>query len=151
MDTFTLENAIGYAVNRAALRMKAGLQRAFRAKGHHLTPEHWAVMNCLWEREGATQTEIAERVAKDKTNLTRILDVMERNGLIRRAYHETDRRCYRISLTKRAWKMKDALIAIAEDVNAVATRGLSAADEREIIRLMNTINENLVDWRDQHE
>lgn len=28
---------------------------------------------------------------------------MERNGLIRRDYHETDRRSYRISLTKKAW------------------------------------------------
>ena len=143
MSKFRLEKAIGYVVNRAALRMKAELQRAFKANGYNLTPEHWAVMNCLWERQGATQTEIADSISKDKTNLTRILDVMEKNGLITRQSHETDRRSYRISLTRKAWKMKDQLIAIAEEVSEASTRGLSAKDEREIIRLMNIINENL--------
>ena len=143
MGDFKLERAIGYVVNRAALRMKAELQRAFRAKGYNLTTEHWAVMNCLWEKEGTTQTEIARKIAKDKTNLTRILDVMERNGLIKREYHESDRRSYRIFLTQEAWKMKDELIAIAEEVSLVATRGISAKSEREIIRLMNIINSNL--------
>ncbi len=143
MAPFKLENAIGYVVNRTALRMKAELQRAFRSRGHNLTPEHWAVLNCLWEEEGATQTEIARKTAKDKTNLTRILDVMERNGFIRRKYHESDRRSYRIFLTKKAWKMKDELIAIAQEVMAAATRGISTRDEREIIRLMNIINDNL--------
>lgn len=143
MGDFKLERAIGYVVNRAALRMKAELQRAFRAKGYDLTTEHWAVMNCLWEKEGTTQTEIARKIAKDKTNLTRILDVMERNGLIKREYHESDRRSYRIFLTQKAWKMKDKLIAIAEEVSSVATRGMSAKSQREIIRLMNVINSNL--------
>lgn len=143
MGNFKLEEAVGYVVNRAALRMKAGLQRAFRAKGYNLTTEHWAVMNCLLEKEGSTQTEIAKKIAKDKTNLTRILDVMERNGLIRREYHESDRRSYRIFLTQEAWEMKDGLIAIAEEVSAVATRGISAKSEQEIIRLMDIINKNL--------
>ena len=143
MGDFRLERAIGYVVNRAALRMKAELQRAFRAKGYNLTTEHWAVMNCLWEKEGTTQTEIARKIAKDKTNLTRILDVMERNGLIKREYHESDRRSYRIFLTQEAWEMKDELIAIAKEVSSVATRGLSAKSEREIIRFMNVINSNL--------
>ena len=147
MDEFKLENAVGYAVNLAALRLKVELHRAFRAEGFNLTPEHWAVLNCLWENEGATQTEIAERIAKDKTNLTRILDVMERNGLIRRDKNETDRRSYRISLTQKAWDMKDGLIAVAERVSAASTRSMSARDKREIIRLMNIINDNLTGKR----
>jgi len=143
MGDFKMERAIGYVVNRAALRMKMELKRAFKAKGYNLTAEHWAVMNCLWEKQGTTQTEIAKKIAKDKTNLTRILDIMERNGLINREYHESDRRSYRIFLTQKAWRMKDELIAIAEEVSSVATRGISAKSQREIIRLMNIINSNL--------
>ena len=143
MGQFKLENAIGFAVNRAALKMKAELQKAFRAKGYKITPEHWAVLNCLWDKEGTSQTEIAEKIAKDKTNLTRILDIMERNRLIRRVNHETDRRSYRIFLTRKASEMKDDLIAFVEDVLAAATRGINAKEEREIIRLMNIINNNL--------
>ena len=143
MAEFLLENAVGFVVNRAALKLKAALHRAFKANGHNITPEHWAVLNCLWEAEGATQTQIAEKIAKDKTNLTRILDIMERNGLVQRGPHESDRRSYRIFLTEKAREMKDPLIAIAEAVSAEACRGLTAQDRREIIRLMNVINDNL--------
>ena len=71
MTEFTFEEAVGYVVNRAALRLKAALQKAFRESGYDVTAEQWAVLNCLWTNEGMTQTEIADRVAKDKTNLTR--------------------------------------------------------------------------------
>lgn len=143
MPEFKLENAIGYAVNRAAIRLKAGLHRAFKANGFDITPEHWAVLNCLWEKEGISQTEIAEIVVKDKTNLTRILDIMERNALISRQDHESDRRSYRIFLTKKAWTVKDRLISIAQEVSKQASRGLSAEEEREIVRLMGVISDNL--------
>ncbi len=143
MSEFTFEEAVGYVVNRAALRLKAALQRAFRESGYDVTAEQWAVLNCLWTNEGMTQTEIAERVAKDKTNLTRILDVMERNGLITRQRHESDRRSYRVFPTREAWNIREDLTAAAEVVSRTATRGLSAADQREIVRLMNIITSNL--------
>ena len=145
MPAFRLENAIGYAVNRAALRLKARLHQAFKAEGHDITPEHWAVLNCLWDDEGMSQTQIAERIVKDKTNLTRILDVMERKGLITRRPHEGDRRAYRIFLTDKAKTMRPDLIAIAETLGARAVRGISAEEQQMLLRLMNTISDNLAD------
>ena len=143
MNNFKFEDSIGYVINRAALRLKLELQRAFKANGFDLSAEHWAVLNCLWENEGISQTEIATRIAKDKTNLTRILDVMEKNGLIRRDNHESDRRSYRIFITPKTLKMREKLTSIAVKVNENAKNGLSAADKREIIRIMNIISSNL--------
>ena len=143
MPPFKLENAIGYAVNRAALRLKGALHRAFRESGYDITPEHWAVLNCLWDDEGMSQTQIAERIVKDKTNLTRMLDVMERNGLVSRKPHEGDRRAYRIFLTDRARAIKPDLIGVAEAVGARAVSGLSPEEQQTVLRLMNTIADNL--------
>ena len=143
MPAFKLENAIGYAVNRAALRLKGALHRAFRDGGHDITPEHWAVLNCLWDDEGMSQTQIAERIVKDKTNLTRMLDVMERKGLVTRRPHEGDRRAYRIFLTDRARAIKPELIALAEAVSAQAVAGLSRDDQQTVLRLMGAISDNL--------
>ncbi len=145
MSEFRLENAIGYAVNRAALRLKGGLHRGFKAKGFDITPEHWAVLNCLWDDEGMSQTQIAERIVKDKTNLTRILDVMERKDLIVRRKHEDDRRSYRIFLTDRARAIRSELIGVAEAVGARAVRGLSTEEQQTVLRLMNAISDNLGD------
>ena len=99
MDHFKFDDSIGFLVNRAAIRLKNELGKAFKANGYDITPEQWGVLNCLWEEDGQTQTEIAERILKDKTNLTRMLDIMEREELVERRPHERDRRSYRIYLT----------------------------------------------------
>lgn len=144
MNEYNFEERIGVLVNRTALKMKAGLQRSFKTNGYDLTADHWAVLNCLWEKEGLTQTEIAERLAKDKTNLTRILDIMQRNGLIKRDCHESDRRSYRVFPTAKASRMRNSLMTIAEEFVNMAVDGLSAKERQEIVRLMNIINRNLV-------
>ena len=143
MNEFKLDFAVGYVVNRAAHRLKVALHRAFKANGLDITPEHWAVLNCLWEKDGISQAEIAERVMKDKTNLTRILDIMEKNGWIVRHDHESDRRSNRIVLTEKARESKDRIIAVAKGESARAVRGLNLHEESEIIRFMNIINDNL--------
>ena len=93
--------------------------------------------------ESATPAEISRWMMRKRPTISGLLNRMERNGLIRREYHESDRRSYRIFLKKKAREMKDELIAIVEEVSAAATRGISARDEKEIIRLMNIINGNL--------
>jgi len=119
------------------------LGKAFKAHGFHITPEQWGVLNCLWEEDGQTQTEIAERILKDKTNLTRMLDIMEREELLERRPHEKDRRSYRIYLTLKGEKLKENLIPIAMKINKVAIQSLILKEREVFKRLMNTINRNL--------
>ena len=143
MDYFKFDDSIGFLVNRAAIRLKNELWQAFKANGFNITPEQWAVLNCLWEEDGQTQTEIAERILKDRTNLTRMLDVMEREELVERRPHEKDRRSYRIYLTLKGRTLKEKLIPIAMEVNEASIQGLSVKEKKTFMRLINTINRNL--------
>jgi DNA-binding MarR family transcriptional regulator len=143
MNSFKFEDSVGFFVNRAAIRLKNELWKAFKSSGFDITPEQWAVLNCLWEKDGQTQTEIADRIIKDKTNLTRMLDVMEREGLVERRPHETDRRSYRISLTTKGKGLKRKLVPIAARINEASVRGLSKNERATLRLLMNVINDNL--------
>ena len=143
MDPFKFDDAIGFLVNRAAIRLKNELGKAFKADGFDITPEQWAVLNCLWEEDGQNQTEIAERILKDKTNLTRMLDIMEREKLVERRPHEKDRRSYRIYLTPKGEKLKESLIPIAMEINKASIQSLSLKERKVFKRCMNIINKNL--------
>ena len=39
-----------------------------------MTPEQWAVLNRLWEKDDVTQNDLAERTFKDQPNIGRILE-----------------------------------------------------------------------------
>lgn len=142
-DRFYLEDSLGFLVNRAATILKNELARSFKAHGYDVTPEQFAVLTILWENEAHTQSELAERLVKDKTNLTRILDGMEKRNLIVRRSHEHDRRSYHIYLTTKGKELKKVMIPLAREGNERSTKGLDPQEKQALRRFMTMIYQNL--------
>jgi len=140
---FTLEKSMGYIINKTAMKLKSELLKNFRSKGFNITTEQWAVLMCLKERDKKTQSEIAEKLIKDKTNLSRILDGMEKREWIVRHTHEKDRRSYRILITKKGKALVEKLIPIVRETNKISTAGLTTKDIRKLERIMTAIYNNL--------
>lgn len=141
MKEFAFETSIGFVINKAASLMKRSLYQEFKQQGHDITPEHWAVLNLLWKQDGLSQTEIADKLSKDKANLTHILNVMERKGLIRRQRDEQDKRVYRIFLNEQGLALKNKLPQLAQKVNREYTAGMTAEEIQETIRQLLRICE----------
>jgi hypothetical protein len=47
-----VENALGFWVHRVYQASRNEMFRAFRERGEEITPEQWAVLIRLWERDG---------------------------------------------------------------------------------------------------
>lgn len=58
-----------------------------KAKLAHLNiaPEQNLILMLLWEEDGLSQNEIARRLDKDKSNITRMLSSLEKKGFIKKA------------------------------------------------------------------
>ncbi|MDO9530788.1 MAG: MarR family transcriptional regulator [Deltaproteobacteria bacterium] len=121
--------------------MKSTLQRILKDRGFDITPEQWGILRVLWEEEGLSQKEIGDRLFKDKPNVTRMLDALERKGLIFR--QPTDRRRYSIFLTKEGKKLQAELLPIVLQVQETATNSLTKSDLETLQNLLNIIYGNL--------
>ena len=142
MRIFKMENLHGYMVGRTAFTMKHKLHKQFTTKGYKATPEQWGILNLLEEEEGLTQSEIAEKTIKDKANITRILDVMQRNGLIQRRKHENDRRAYKIFLTDKGRHLQYTLAQYVQEIDNQACEGLSVEELMELNRILKKMCAN---------
>lgn len=140
---FTLDESLGFLINRTAVRLKRELHQAFKAAGYRITPEQWAILNRLWAQEGLSQVELAELTFKDKPNVTRMLEIMEREGWVFRRPDEEDRRAYKVFLTDAGRALKDKLIPLAEEVLERGQRGLSGGDIAQAKRVLDLIYYNL--------
>lgn len=109
---YDMDNALGYVIGHAAMRLKIGLRRLFVASGLNVTPEQWVVLFRLHEKEGLTQSELGERTVKDKTTITRILDRLEKKDMASRRRDARDRRAQRIFLTEKGVATLDALMPL---------------------------------------
>lgn len=132
-------NLIGFKIIKGEVLIKRKLLNAFIEKGYTITFEQWTVLNVLYAEPGIIQSEIAQRTYKDKTNVTRILDVLERNGYIVRENSKKDRRIACIYLTDAAKKMFVDLIPYTEEINEKFCQGISDTE----LNLFNDILERL--------
>jgi len=101
--------------------------RIFRP--HGLTDAQFNVLNVLGQHPaGLSQRELSEALVVDRSNVTSLLDRMERHGWVRRRDHPADRRIHVVTLTpagRRLWQkvLPGYLAAVA-----AVTAGCSAAE-----------------------
>jgi DNA-binding MarR family transcriptional regulator len=142
MTHFTLDDSLGYLINRTAMRLKRELHHAFKENGYKVTPEQWAILNRLWEQEGLSQVELADMTFKDKPNVTRMLEVLERRKLIFRQPDENDRRAYKVFLTEAGQQLKAQLIPLAVEVLERGQRNLTSEEIEYLRKALNIIYNN---------
>jgi MarR family transcriptional regulator, organic hydroperoxide resistance regulator len=140
---FSLDQSLGFVVNRAANRLRAEIERGFASRGHDITAEQWSVLSRLYEEDGLAQHEIADRISRDKTNVARILALMERRELIERRIDSDDHRARKIYLTDYGRSLENDLVASAKSVLTTAQQGLSAQEIQQMMASLNRIFENL--------
>ena len=143
MSNFKLNDSYGYLINLAAQRLKYELHQTFQAKGYDVTPEQWAVLNRLWEEDGLSQVELAERTFKDKPSTTRILNLLEKKRIIVRRPDQTDGRVLRVFLTKAGKDLKDKLIPCAEEVLVKSGKNLTRDEVDHFKMTLHRILDNL--------
>jgi MarR family transcriptional regulator, organic hydroperoxide resistance regulator len=134
-----VENAIGFWINRVMTASRLEMYRRFREHGEDITPEQWTVLIRLWEQEGYTQNELTKLTFRDKPTMSRILDSMEKRGLVERRVAPEDARARVIHLTRRGKNLRVKLVPIAEEIVERMTRNITPSaleTTRDVLRRM---------------
>ncbi|HST63241.1 MAG TPA: MarR family transcriptional regulator [Longimicrobium sp.] len=139
--SFDRNQSAGYVVNYLARSFAQALFR--RIRPHGVTTGQFPVLLALWEREGVTQTQLAENLAVEQPTMANTLKRMERDALIQRVPDPEDRRQSRIHLTPRGRELEEVLTGCANDANAAALAGFSAEERDTFLALARRIVRNL--------
>lgn len=142
-EGISLERAVSFWIARVYASNRAELYRRFRSAGLSMTPEQWMVLVKLWEGEGLSQSELASSTLRDAPTLSRILDVMEREGLIDRKPDPCDARSRRVYLTDRGKSLRKTLVPLARALVADLEQGIPEADLQVTRRTLQRMFENL--------
>ncbi|MBN8785071.1 MAG: MarR family transcriptional regulator [Terrimonas ferruginea] len=104
-----------FITGKASIAIARRLQKKFNGAGLNLTIEQWSVLYHLWKADGISQQELCKATFRDKPSITRLVDNLEKAGLVKRVASENDRRINCIYLTKQAQKLQQQSMDIAEE------------------------------------
>jgi DNA-binding MarR family transcriptional regulator len=135
------DKSIGYLLRDCARRILNDVTT--RLEPHGITLPQYFVLRELWQEEGLTQREVANRVGVLEPTMVTTLDALERLGLILRVRSTTDRRKTHVQLTAEGRTLRDTLHGYAGEVLEKALSGISADEIATLRRLLQQIKGNL--------
>lgn len=119
------------------------LQKNFRAAGLDITIEQWSILYHLWKEDCLSQQELCNRTYRDKPSITRLVDNLERQKLVRRISSPGDKRINLVCLTDAAKALQDTTLRIANETMDEALAGVSR-DEIELVKnVLQRVYDNL--------
>jgi DNA-binding MarR family transcriptional regulator len=120
-------------------------QRLFRPLG--LTGAQFNCLNILaGAAEGLSQRALGDKLLVDRSNVTGLLDRMEKSGWVRRKDHPDDRRVYLIALTRSGRALWAKANRVYLTVVAQVTAGLSAKRMGECIETLAVLERKAGTW-----
>ncbi|WP_439272635.1 MarR family winged helix-turn-helix transcriptional regulator [Pseudochrobactrum sp. HB0163] len=113
------------------------------AKEHDMTLPRARALFLLSNHQCMTQTELAAALEIETPTLVRLLDGLEKQGLVIRSHVEGDRRAKHISLTETAHEQVAELQQVAEVLRIRILEGLGEEDLDVGLRILRIILKNM--------
>ena len=125
-----LDDYLPYLLNRAGARIAEAFGEEVRPLG--ATLQMWRVLAALRERDGRRMGDLSQTTSIEVSTLTRLVDGMEKKGLVARRRAAADARVVALHVTPAGRRLTQRILPIAERYEQVALR--ASAGEAETLK-----------------
>lgn len=119
------------------------LQKNFRSAGLDITIEQWTVLYHLWKEDCLSQQELCNRTYRDKPSITRLIDNLEKQKLLKRASHKNDKRINLVCLTDAGRALQETTLSLANQTMDEALAGVKKDDIEIVKNVLQRVYDNL--------
>lgn len=111
-----------------------------------ITPEQYLVLSIIMDSGGELyQRQISEITYKDRPNITRIINILESKGLVKRIEDVNKRKIYKIAMTEAGVAMRNKIQPTMYKLRAITTNGISDDDLRRTLMILEKMLLNMHD------
>lgn len=143
-DISSLDKAIAYKIQRTARLLRLHLTKFLQDAGAEITPEQWFILFRLYEQDGQSQGELADKDLHDHPNVTRMLDALEKRHLLVRRADPHDRRKSLIFLTDAGQQLLTQIIPLMIEERKKVLNGLTAQEINLFTDVLQKIEKNIL-------
>jgi len=136
-----IEDYIGFQVLQVHKAHRQRAEAALNKLGIHTGQE--MVLLQLWIEEGIPQSQLAASMEVEPPTATKMLQRMERAGLIERRADPEDARVSRVYLTARSRALEQPVLSVWKQLEAQTVAGLSLTEQILLHRLLIQVLTNL--------
>ncbi|MGV1915535.1 MarR family transcriptional regulator [uncultured Agrobacterium sp.] len=132
---FSRQDSVAYLAAQLAKGFSLALQRRTAELG--FSPGQFPVLLELWKEDRLTQRQLLDRVDIEQATLANTLARMQRDGLVERKPHPTDRRSQIIMLTQAGAALEEAAIAASNETEEALLKDLLKFERQLLLEYMS--------------
>ncbi len=141
LDLSVLDDLAGYFVRMVQLRMFQLFHARFGQSG--LSPGLYCVLAVIGANPGVRAGALGDTLLIKRSNMTKLVDALERRGLVRRTPSHLDRRSVELSLTPAGQRLVDAIRPQVLAHEDFALSALSVHERRVFLGLLGKLNDGI--------
>jgi DNA-binding MarR family transcriptional regulator len=103
-------------------------------------PRAYAVLKALSEDDGRSQRELSTQLGIHRNVMVIVVDKLEREGLVKRMPHPTDRRAFAVTLTGKARELLPKLDAQGNAQEDEITASLTEKERRAVLQYLQRMS-----------
>ena len=138
-----IENVIFYTIDKSLKTYMKYAQRQLKKAGFSITVYQWLVLKYIQEFPQISQQELSRRVFKDQASVTRMIDLLVKQGMITRETSENDRRRNFLTVTPEGMKTLEEIWPVILKNRATALNGIEPHELETLKKTLQTIIENV--------
>ena len=107
----------------------------------------WIALYYLGKKEFINQKELAVLMQVKESTVARLVDRMEREGLVLRQRKEEDKRAFKLILTDKGLTYRKELLPEGELFNDIISKGISEEEMQSFMMVLKKMRENVVEHK----
>lgn len=128
------EEYISYLISYSSTIIQSSIKKKFAP--YNLAPEQSLILFVLRLEEGLTQQEVGEKIKKDKANIARMAENLEKKGFIERVRDPNNRRALKLYLTPQGRTIYNEALTVFEDYDNEVSSRVTTEELREFKRIL---------------
>lgn len=125
---------ISYLISYSSTVIHSSIKKKFAP--YNLAPEQSLILFVLRLEDGLTQQEVGEKIKKDKANIARMAENLEKKGFIERVRDPNNRRALKLYLTPQGRTIYNEALTVFEEYDNEVSSRVTAEELREFKRIL---------------
>lgn len=143
MKNNPLYKRVGATLSAAGVLSRLIALQTFAEKGFEITPEQYLTLGLLVDNGELYQRQISEITYKDRPNVSRIINILEEKGLVKRVDDSNGRKIFKIVVTEEGRKMREKILPTMWEIRNLTTKGISNEDLEKCLQTLGQMCENM--------
>lgn len=138
-----LNKKVLIALTVTGLVAKIAQLQMFASNNFEITPEQYIILAILVENGELYQRQIAEIAYKDRPNITRLINILEKKGLVKRVEDVQKRKVFKIVITKKGVEIHQKIRPYMLELHNSAVNGITKEELESCIDTLTKMLDNL--------